>query len=75
MVCSFCGYHHAFPHRRRPVAWQDVAGRQVCDADCAEKEAARQAAEPAPRLLAVDEIDGRRLVDVVTWAAEHRRDA
>ncbi|WP_437310079.1 cyclic-phosphate processing receiver domain-containing protein [Sorangium sp. So ce388] len=73
MVCSFCGYHPAFPHRHRPVAWQAVAGRTVCDGDCAEKEAARQAAQPAARLLTVDEIDGRQAVDQVKWAAEHRR--
>ncbi|WP_438029095.1 hypothetical protein [Sorangium sp. So ce233] len=73
--CSFCGFSADFPHRHRPIAWQDIGGRLVCDADCAEKDAARQAAEPAPRLLAVDEIGAARVVDQAAWAAEHRREA
>lgn len=44
-VCAFCGHHPGFPHRHRPVAWQDVGGRPVCDAECAEKEQARQGAQ------------------------------
>ena len=80
--CSFCGTTSSFPHRRRPFVWQDVAGRQVCDDDCAETEAARQAAEPA--LLEHAEVDGwwglrggveyvgpfesrERLKDVIAW--------
>ncbi len=55
-VCAFCGATPSFPHRRRPLAWQDVAGRQVCDDDCAEKEQARQAAEQVE--LVHTEVDG-----------------
>jgi hypothetical protein len=42
MRCGFCGFSAGFPHRHRPVVWQDVGGRPVCDDDCAEKERARQ---------------------------------
>ena len=56
MVCSYCGYHPGFPHRHRSVAWQDVGGRLVCGAECAEKERARQAAQPVE--LVHSEVDG-----------------
>lgn len=54
--CAMCGTTPAFPHRRRPFAWQDVAGRMVCDDDCAELERARQAAEGDA--LVHSEVDG-----------------
>ncbi|XXX79244.1 hypothetical protein WMF30_10760 [Sorangium sp. So ce134] len=80
--CSFCGVTESFVHRRRPLAWQDVGGRPVCDGECAEKEATRQAAQPAP--LEHAEVDGwwglrggveyvgpfesrERLQDVIAW--------
>jgi hypothetical protein len=53
-----CGHHPGLLHRHRPVAWQDVAGRPVCDAECAEKEAVRQAADASPRVHMHSEIDG-----------------
>jgi hypothetical protein len=54
--CCFCGYHPGFVHRHRPIAWQDVAGRPVCDDECAEKETARQAAQGDA--LVHSEVDG-----------------
>jgi hypothetical protein len=51
-----CGAAASFPHRRRPFTWQDVAGRLVCDDECAEKEAARQSAQPVE--LTHSEVDG-----------------
>ncbi|XXX77317.1 hypothetical protein WMF30_00895 [Sorangium sp. So ce134] len=54
--CSFCGVTESFVHRRRPLAWQDVGGRPVCDGECAEKEATRQAAQPVE--LVHSEADG-----------------
>jgi hypothetical protein len=71
--CCFCGVTASFPHRRRPFTWQDVAGRHVCDDDCAELERARQAAEPMPRPLVIDEIDAVWVVDQAAWAAERPR--
>jgi hypothetical protein len=80
--CSFCGVTPSFPHRRRPFVWQDVAGRLVCDEDCAGLERARQPAQPV--LLEYAEVDGwwglrggveyvgpfesrERLQDVIAW--------
>jgi hypothetical protein len=54
--CCFCGTTPAFPHRKRPFSWQDVAGRVVCDDDCAELERARQAADGDA--LVHSEVDG-----------------
>ncbi|MGK3995036.1 hypothetical protein [Sorangium sp. So ce1024] len=61
-------------HRRRPFRWQDVAGRPVCDDDCAELERLRQSVRPNDaRVLLVQEIDGEWIVDQPVWSAEHRR--
>lgn len=63
--CCFCGITEAWVAQvralgssRRDPQWQDVAGRPVCDADCAEKERARQDAVAFELVHMHSEVDG-----------------